>query len=946
MFHTELPIQLRTNSDIVPWRARHVIVRIVGRFSLLICLLIGGRHSLGGDDRPRATEIPPSWQILPIPRDADYGEPDDFVSPGRVAIVRKQGGPYQTVRDEKSELVGESTITEEELVRILGEQGINDPVCLPDDLSSYADYDSLILLGPPQHNRQTARLFQEMGLSFSNWDDGNTPEDDFTAWSDFDKEGYLLKVGRIGSQNVIIVAGHDFDTAKQRFHGAGTFYALQSFRQLIVSDSGEVKIKTAEIADRPLLDARGCMTGFDPSEPKQWRDIELLPRIKANQNVYWYGNSLGSYNSQAAGKFRYPWTPEQLTLFARIGKYCRERYVIMVFCMNPDHYHVDWAAAKTFDGSRKDPLHYDPDHLVEPEYREMWAKLGYDVKNDIDILASKFDQLHQVIPGAVFQMMNEDDGFGLFNEADQRLFQTNTGDAKQDAINYGRARGQFLTSLYRRIKELSPDSPDILPVCPPGQLAYQLVLERDEAYSREFLAALGATLKEQELQEVMPILTTGGGTAAEVITGQQLDRFRAWSNGCRVLLHDNNFSACSKVGAYETDPKGPRSLHQVNAQYPAGYRDRQLYSRLWGTHWNGVPDQVVLGWCQAQFMWNMLALDRQLVNALATRKVSSAESYPLVKSYLEEFDNPAAYLPDNQPPYRVLVVSDQVAFPAEGWKYLVRYTDVNRRECQRLRDKLGRLLPQLEAIWMNPIEKRASLDELGYSAYSFASVYLAYGYIQGWEDLQAENSADLLRSAALRDLYLEADNFQQLYFAGPDVVDGRRPINNHSYSGTINYLYTDGEPFKVPKTVAEAKAFVDIWEKGLQDVFFAPMSSTKTAELSDQDPRLADGWGPIEEQGGERFRRVHSKARLAIQCQAPTRLLVRVRMGTDALDRHESTGYRLATGAESCRGVLCKDRWCNWLLPEHTDIDGITLEADGAIRLYEVQIHLEKNGRD
>ena len=56
----------------------------------------------------------------------------------------------------------------------------------------------------------------------------------------------------------------------------------------------------------------------------------------------------------------------------------------------------------------------------------------------------------------------------------------------------------------------------------------------------------------------------------------------------------------------------------------------------------------------------MLALDRQEVNALATRKVSSAKSYPLVNSYLEEFDNPAAYLPDNQPPYRVLVISDQV----------------------------------------------------------------------------------------------------------------------------------------------------------------------------------------------------------------------------------------------------------------------------------------------
>jgi hypothetical protein len=600
--------------------------------SILVPLLslVSASFMLASGGPQEGKQIPPSWQVLPIPRYADYGATDAFLTLGRAAIVRRQSGSYQTVRDEAGELKGESTITEEELVRILGEQTVPDLDQLPDDFPSYADYDTLILLGSPRHNRQTARYFKEMKLTFADWDDPHTPEDDFNGWSDFGREGYLLKVGRSGNQNIVILAGHDFDDAKQRFHGAGTFYALQSFRQLIVTEGGAVKIKTAEIADRPLLEARGCMTGFDSREEKQWRDIALLPRIKANQNVYWYGNALGTYNAHSASKFRYPWTPEQLEIFGRFGKYCRERYVTMVFCMNPDHYHVDWAAAKTFDGTRKDPLHYDPNHTVEPEFRQMWAKLGYDVRSDIDILAAKFGQLYRVMPNVMFQMMNEDDGFGLFNEADQKLFRTKTGDAKQDAINYGRARATFLATLHRRIKELCPESTDIMPICPPGQLPYQLVLERDEAHSREFLSSLGTTLKELGLQEVMPILTTGGGTAAEVITGEHVDRLREWSNGCRVLLHDNNFAGCSKVGAYEVDPKGPRSPHQINPDYPAGYRDRRLYQRLWGTHWNGVPDQVVLGWCQSQFMWNMLALDRQKVNALATRKVTSAASYPLV----------------------------------------------------------------------------------------------------------------------------------------------------------------------------------------------------------------------------------------------------------------------------------------------------------------------------
>ncbi|MFV2067385.1 MAG: hypothetical protein ACC645_10425, partial [Pirellulales bacterium] len=239
---------------------------------------------------------------------------------------------------------------------------------------------------------------------------------------------------------------------------------------------------------------------------------------------------------------------------------------------------------------------------------------------------------------------------------------------------------------------------------------------------------------------------------------------------------------------------------------------------------------------------------------------------------------------------------------------------------------------------------------LGYSAYSFSSVYLAYGYIRGWENpepespnLEAprpESPAGRLEGAALRDLYLEADNFQEIYFAGPDVVDGKKPINNHSYSGTLNYLYTDGQPFTVPKTVAEAKSYTDIWEKGLQAVFFAPVSSTRPAELPDQDPRLATGWGAVEEANEEKFRLVPSEARLAINHQATRRLLVRARIGTDATARSQSTHFRLTTGDQRYQGVVCKPRWFNWLLPEGVDLTGVTLQADRPIRVYAVEIFI------
>ena len=114
------------------------------------------------------------------------------------------------------------------------------------------------------------------------------------------------------------------------------------------------------------------------------------PKIRfINAHFGWYGNNLGAYNTEAASKFRYPWKPEQLALFAKFGKQCRERYVTIVFCMNADHYNVDWAAAKTFDGKKKDPIHYDLKHPVEPQIKEIWAKLGFMVENDVDILAAK-----------------------------------------------------------------------------------------------------------------------------------------------------------------------------------------------------------------------------------------------------------------------------------------------------------------------------------------------------------------------------------------------------------------------------------------------------------------------------------------------------------------------------------------------------------------------------
>jgi hypothetical protein len=896
--------------------------------------------------------VPSSWEILPIPRFVDYGPRDELFPLGRVGIVRKEGGPYQTVRDERTELVGDSTITEEELARIL--EGLGVVVeSVGDARSSYDGYDTVILLGAPRHNRRSAAAYEVLKLSFDRWDDPRTDEDDFTGWPDLGPEGYLLKVGKIGRQNVVLLAGYDLDK-DGKFHGAGTFYALQSLRQLLVVKDGAPHVKTAEVADKPLVPFRGCYSGFSLDERLQWRDAAFMPRIKANINVQWYGNGMATYNAEAASKFRYPWRPDQLAFFSAVGKYCRERYVTMMFCMNPDHYNRDWAAPKAFDGKTKDPLHYDPNYKVEPEFKKMWADLGYEVDSDIDILAAKFSQMARAVPGAMLQIMNEDDVFGLVHEADKKYYGADTGDAKKDVEAYGRARAEVIVALYKRVRKLVPESSRYMPVCPPANIPYQLVLERDEQYSREFMTAMTGTMKEAGLLEYMPMLTTGGGTAPEVTTNQDMEDFKRWSGGAPVLLSYNNFSGGYHVGAYEMDPRGERSYLQIDPDLPAGYRDRGIYKRIWGFAWNGLMDERLLAWTQGQFMWNMLAGEREELNRLAARKVSTEKSYPLVKSLLEEFDNPASYLPDNQPPYRVKVVSDRVAFPSGGpgehpaWVYNITYTDAMRLESQRLRNKLAHLVPLLEKHWEAPFQKKEILEGYAHNAAAFLSVYLANGYILGWEDA---TPADLLTKDALRDLYLEAAEVQDRFFAGPKGISARTYVDRDRWVGHLKFIYTGGQLKSPAATIAETEFHVDIWKKGLLEAFFDPVLTVTPAELPDDDPRLVTGWGKVEEAGGEKFRSASAVAYpvgrvctpvLDVRSAARAQLLVRVRLGTAETDLNKGTPITLVTSGVAHDDVVCKPRWIYWLLPVGTSVSGIWLHAAMPVRVYAVEVYRQK----
>jgi hypothetical protein len=923
-------------------------------FVLLFVLLVAADC-----DAAPGRDIPPAWNVLPIPRYVDYGSPSEFLTLGNVAIVRRDAGPYQTVRGQAAELVGQSTITEEELTAILKDSGAAKIASLPDNLASYDGYDTLILLGNPKHNAQTAKWFGRMKLSFAKWHDLNTPEDSFKDWAGLGKEGYVLKAGRAAGKNIVILAGYDRDDAAGKFYGAGTFYAMQSFRQLIVKDGKSVRIKTAEIADKPLVAVRACLTGFVPNEEYQWHDIGMMARMKANANVYWYGNAMAGYSVEATAKFRYPWRPEQLKLIGKIGRWCREHFITMIFCMNGDHYNSRWAAPMSFDGKRKDPCHYAPDYEVESPFKEMWAKLGYPVKNDCDVLAAKFAQLNKAVGGgAIFQPMNEDEVFGLIHEKDKQLFKTETGDKKQDAVNYGRARGLFVASLYKRMRQISPDASEMMPMDPPANLPYQRVIETDQDHSRVFLISLSDTFRAQGVLEHIPMLTTGGGTLAEVLVNKQIDDYKSWCNGAPVLLHENNI-ATDHMGAYETDPQGPRSLMQLSdghrpedgpmelsqrlsKQYPAGYRDKTLYKRLWGIQWNGMnvydrAGQYVVAWSMMSWMWNMTALDRREVNAFAVRKVSDAASYPLVKSFFEEFDRSMGYLPDEGFPNPPLILANRIAFPGKGWNYEIGLSDTMRLECQRLRDKLTELIPQLNAQWRNEQEKTPALKWFGYKALNFCTLYLARGYATGWKG--CNSTKDLLTGERLCDLYLQAEEIQQRFFAGPEIVPGANWVCHNSYHDPLRSFYTGERLGPDPKAPKDAKYYEDFWRQCLLGKFFEPHSSIGPAGLPE-----GKGWGKVEEAEGEKFRTLTGTGAVSFPLPAPKgRALVRIKMGTAATVLTDSAKITLSAGKASRSDGVCKPRWIYRLLPEGADASVITIEAEKPVRVYGIEVYKRSN---
>jgi len=93
-------------------------------------------------------------------------------------------------------------------------------------------------------------------------------------------EGYVVSTGLAGTRPVAVLEGVD---------DAGTFYAVQTLRQLIVGDAGARKIAGVDIRDWPTMSIRGAIEGFyGPPWTEQARLDHFVFDGRQKMNTYIY----------------------------------------------------------------------------------------------------------------------------------------------------------------------------------------------------------------------------------------------------------------------------------------------------------------------------------------------------------------------------------------------------------------------------------------------------------------------------------------------------------------------------------------------------------------------------------------------------------------------------------------------------------------------------------
>ncbi|TMD10035.1 MAG: hypothetical protein E6J01_00175 [Chloroflexi bacterium] len=138
-------------------------------------------------------------------------------------------------------------------------------------------------------------------------------------------EGYVLGIGRgADGQARVVLAGVDT---------TGTFYAAQTFRQLVVPRRGHTWLPGVSIRDWPTMPLRGVIEGF---YGPPWSSADRLSQLdflaSTKQNVYVYSPKDDPY---LRAQWRQPYPPDQLAAIRQVVDRADLDHVQLTYALSP-----------------------------------------------------------------------------------------------------------------------------------------------------------------------------------------------------------------------------------------------------------------------------------------------------------------------------------------------------------------------------------------------------------------------------------------------------------------------------------------------------------------------------------------------------------------------------------------------------------------------------------